>query len=191
MQPNSQVHGLVNRNNTTEGAYSTSQGQQQQRITELEGQVQLLMAAVGRPKQPGVATFTPSYRQPTTEVNAMKSEIIAAVRDEIRRENRQKNHPTGRYHENSCTDRGRNRYNRHDGRNLRTTDGQPICNNCRRVGYVAKYCQEPGMSSFPPYSSHSQFNPPPVLPPIPQFQPRDGAPLNDQGPPSRGHGGSH
>jgi hypothetical protein len=61
------------------------------------------------------------------------------------------------------------------------------------------------MSSFPPYSSHSQFNPPPVvdrggypfppyapvLPPIPQFQPRGGAPLNDQGPPSRGHGGSH
>ncbi len=80
----------------------------------------------------------------------MTSEIIAAVRDEIRRENRQSNHPTGRHHENSGTDRGRNRYNRHDGRgrNLRTTDGQPICNNCRRVGHVAKYCQEPGMSTL-------------------------------------------
>ncbi len=74
MQPNPQVHGLVNRNNSTEGAYSTSQDQQQQRTTELEGQVQLLMPAVGRPEQPGVATLTPSYPQPTTEVNAMKSD---------------------------------------------------------------------------------------------------------------------
>ena len=28
MPPNSQVNGLVNRNNSSEGAYSTSQGQQ-------------------------------------------------------------------------------------------------------------------------------------------------------------------
>ena len=26
------------------------------------------------------------------------------------------------------------------GRNLRTTDGQPICNYCQRVGHVSKYC---------------------------------------------------
>ena len=26
------------------------------------------------------------------------------------------------------------------GRNLRTTDGQPICSNCNRVGHVARYC---------------------------------------------------
>ena len=43
MQPNSPGHGLVNRNDPATGAYGTSQDPQQQRITELEGQVQLLI----------------------------------------------------------------------------------------------------------------------------------------------------
>lgn len=196
----------TNRDNPTAGSYSASQDQQQQRITELEGQVQLLMAAVSRPKQPGVAAITQSYPQSTTDVNAIKSEIIAAVRDEIRKENQQSNHLTGQ-RENPGTENGRNRYNRRDsrGRNLRTTDGQPICNNCRRVGHVARYCRESGMSSFPSYSTHSQFNPPPVAdkggypyppyapipPPMPEFHQQSFALLNDQGPSSRGHGGSH
>ena len=142
----------TNRDNLTAGSCSASQDQQQQRITELEGQVQPLMAAVSRPKHPGVATFTPSYPQSTTEVNAMKSEIIAAVRDEIRKENQQSNHLTGQ-RENPGTENGRNRYKWRDsrGRNLRTTDGQPICNNCRRVGEAARYWKESGMSSFPSY----------------------------------------
>ena len=55
----------TNRDNPTVGSYSANQDQQQQRITELEGQVQLLMAAVSRPKQPGVNAFTPIYPHST------------------------------------------------------------------------------------------------------------------------------
>ena len=29
------------------------------------------------------------------------------------------------------------------GRNLRTTDGQPICNKCNRVGHIARLCPDP------------------------------------------------
>ena len=29
------------------------------------------------------------------------------------------------------------------GRNLRITDGQPICNKCNRVGHIARLCPDP------------------------------------------------
>eukprot|EP00795_Rhopilema_esculentum_P017844 gene17844-9550_t len=32
------------------------------------------------------------------------------------------------------------------GRNLRATDGQPICNKCQKVGHVARYCPESNQS---------------------------------------------
>ena len=32
-------------------------------------------------------------------------------------------------------------FKRRCARNLRTTDGQPVCNCCLRVGHVAKYCR--------------------------------------------------
>ena len=36
------------------------------------------------------------------------------------------------------------------GRNLRSSDGQPICNFCSRVGHVERYCREKQGSGFNP-----------------------------------------
>ena len=34
------------------------------------------------------------------------------------------------------------KYNRYDDRNLRTSDGRPICNFCKNVGHYESVCQE-------------------------------------------------
>ena len=51
------------------------------------------------------------------------------------------------------------------GTNLRTTDGQPICNFCQKVGHVAKYCsgrpQQPGSSVAQPQQAHYAATQPP------------------------------
>eukprot|EP00794_Sanderia_malayensis_P016316 gene16316-biopygen11996 len=50
------------------------------------------------------------------------------------------------------------------GHNLRTTDGQPICNKCRRVGHVARNCQESS-------AQYNNFGPPPPVNPASQSRP--------------------
>ena len=128
---------------------------QEQRIKELEHHVNLLVSLAGQNKGnmlPPISTFdqkqictTNSSKQPATisavdapvtpgNINVLKNEIIAAIQSGF-----QNNH-TGkrpRQFQPFMGNRGGAR-----GRNLRTTDGQPICNFCRRVGHVARYCSE-------------------------------------------------
>ena len=47
------------------------------------------------------------------------------------------------------------------GRNLRTTDGQPICNNCMWVGHVTRYCREHHFHASNQIQSAQRTFPPP------------------------------
>ena len=65
---------------------------ERQRIAELEGQVQFLLSTINRPKESTVAPISTNYRTGNTatqDYDTMKKEIIAAVRDEIRRDTHQ------------------------------------------------------------------------------------------------------
>ena len=143
---------------------------QEQKIKELEGQVNLLMTLAAQRKDPNfsakpVQAFeakTPSVVKKHTnpflpfsaqhqsecgsEIASAKQEIIAAF--ESRFQGNQVPKGRGKQHPGV--------QNVSRGRNLRTTDGQPICNSCQRVGHVSKYC-----------SFRSQF---PVSPPSGQYQ---------------------
>ena len=150
----SQIQGLLTEQKMTEKQVerpsSNSHQLERQRIAELEGQVQLLMSTINRPKESTVAPISMSYRTGNTatqDYDTMKKEIIAAVRDEIRRDTHQ-NAPPHRQDTGSGFT-GNTQYPRREsrGRNLRTTDGQPICNSCRKVGHVARYCRESGMAN--------------------------------------------
>ncbi|XP_028417213.1 uncharacterized protein LOC114541496 [Dendronephthya gigantea] len=142
-----QIHDLLNEKKASEKQVETISNdnlRERQRLAELEGQVQLLMSTIDRPRASTVAPISTNYppvQTPSTQdIDAMKRDIIAAVRDEIRKDTPQ-NAPTDRQDFSVG-----NRYPRRDsrGRNLRTTDGQPICNTCQRVGHVARYCKEAG-----------------------------------------------
>ena len=166
-----QIHDLLNEKKfvekQAETASSNDHQQERQRIAELEGQVQLLMSTINRPKQSTLALISTSCRTRNTaihDLDTMKKEIIAAVRDEIRKDTQQ----------NVTSDRqgtgtrftGNNRYPRREsrGRNLRTTDGQPICNSCRKVGHVARHCKESGMANYLSVPTQGQYIPPPQVP---------------------------
>ena len=70
-------------------------------------------------------------------MNDLESTIIVVVETRLSQNQRQKQ----RCHSQRLT-RGAAR-----GRNLRTTNGQPICNTCQRVGHVSHYCDFDGQSS--------------------------------------------
>ena len=130
-----------------------SPSNQDQRIKELEGQVNLLLSLATTSKssnQPNLHAISsesiPKIGQPfqssvdksdqsaaNQNMQQFTSEIIAALQDVAKNQN---NAPKGRprsFNQN---------YGAPRGRNLRTTDGQPICNYCHRVGHVARYCQQ-------------------------------------------------
>ena len=67
-------------------------------------------------------------------INALKIKIITAIQSGF-----QNNH-TGKRPRQFQPFMGNQGGAR--GRHLRTTDGQPICTFCRRVGHVASYCSE-------------------------------------------------
>ncbi len=127
---------------------------QDQKIKELEGQINLLLsiakqknsAPVSQPVQafdPIVFNQQNQQTQQISEFQSMseiasasmpdfKNEIIAAIQ-------------TGFSNAQSSTFRGNPRQDQVSrggarGRSLRTMDGQPVCNNCHRVGHVARYC---------------------------------------------------
>ncbi len=80
-----------------------------------------------------------------------------------------------------------NRQNRQGsarGRNLRTRDGRPICNRCQGIGHVARNCatpqpqsnmfspQPPRFQYQPRFNQQQQFRPQPRYQQQPQFQPQ-------------------
>ena len=181
---------------------------QEQRIKELEGHVSLLVSLAGQKKsgmQPPVSSFdtkpiqtTSDSLQPATisaldvplnpsSINALKTELIAAMHSEF-----QNNHfgKRQRQFQPSIGNRGGAR-----GRNLRTTDGQPICNFCRRVGHVARYCNErPQQSGYtnaqhkpPIYTGYSSSNQTKSSPHPPQQSNQSSQNLNAAGPSTWGY----
>ena len=124
---------------------SPSIAPQEQRIKELEGQVNLLFSLANKSASSefahsnAVSTTTNPVSasihaiNPPDEMQAFKNDITAAIQTGIKEANKgnNNNHPRSRRSDTF----GR-------GRNLRTTDGRPICNLCSRVGHVARSCWE-------------------------------------------------
>lgn len=208
-----QIHGLLNdpkivgkeekRPSHNDQHYERTQ--ERQRISELEGQVQLLMTAINRPKESTIAPMSTTYRSGASatgiqDVESLKKEIIASVRDEMRKETQHDFRPQQPEPRPTYNTRYPRRESR--GRNLRTTDGQPICNSCRKVGHVARYCKESGTPSYLQFPFQNQSNaptfsapPPPVSQPYyfpsTQFRHNHNTDhLNDQGPSTWGHRGA-
>ena len=149
---------------------------QNQRIQELEGQVNLLFSLASKKKasEPvhalnfGHESKTNPFSSSTSEFQAdsssmpnrssemqdFKNEIIAAIQTGFRANNRNQN-VRGMPRQDQGG-RGGAR-----GRNLRTTDGQPICNECNRVGHVARYCwfRQPQQQQQQVDSQGGFFNP--------------------------------
>ena len=149
----------------TSSSPSAKLPQQEQRIKELEGQVNLLISLATQKKaatQPiapicgetinTIGNPIPDQRYPCNELQKVKSDILAAI--------------DARFEQNAPS-RSINRFrqtrpmNAHRGRNLRTTDGQPICNNCMRVGHVARYCRERQFHASSQNQSAQRTFPPP------------------------------
>ena len=137
---------------------------QEQRIKELEGQVNLLMTYASQkqqqkpvhaidtafqsslPLQNGLHGFSNAFNSVSYGQNELHNMNVAAIDNRFQ-------HPV---HKNPQISR-RSFQNGARGRNLRTTDGQPICNSCQRVGHVSRYCnlrqQNPA-----PSQNQRQFN---------------------------------
>ena len=132
---------------------------QENRIKELEGQVNLLVSMASQSKGQKVSvppvqaigsgipndfsvnpntfeqneSFSPHASAIQKELSGFKKEMLAAIDAKFARE--------GQKPEKGKFSQQRKGYAGARGRNLRTTDGQPICNNCQRVGHVARYCR--------------------------------------------------
>ena len=142
------------------GTSQEKAAQQEKRIKELEGQVTLLMSIAAKSNEKQVSLskpvqaldvqaktapklqtnpFLPDHQSPVSpisEIQLVKSELIAAMDARFNREN-----PDSKRFASGAKPRfPRANQNFARGRNLRTTDGQPICNYCQRVGHVSKYC---------------------------------------------------
>ena len=124
--------------------------QQEQRIKELEGQVNLLLTFQKQQPKPVHALDSsfeancPFQNGPNDYSNAFtnmsygynpfrttKPDMIAAIDNRFQQ-------PVSfgpQYAKRSFQYTAR-------GRNLRTTDGQPICNFCQRVRHVSRYCRQ-------------------------------------------------
>ena len=148
---------------------------QDYRIKELEGQVDLLVSLAAKSKPnpnfqaSNVNAISPNYaveqgvamggHQTVTknELADFKSDMLAAMDAKFSSLNKS-------YRPNR---QQRNNRSIARGRNLRTTDGQPVCNNCRRVGHVARYCN---YQDFPAPDSDFSQPPPRFSRPRLQFQ---------------------
>ena len=180
----------VSKTGVSSSSLPASKTLQDQRIKELEGQVNLLLSLATEkknqtPKSPAVQAvsaqkvvsrrstnpFTPeeiAFSESAVgpdPFQAMQTEIIAAIQSGL---SKAQNHSFRGNPPSNQGPRGGAR-----GRNLRTTNGQPICNLCQRVGHVARYCW------FRP-QSQQQFQSSPQQPPLQQTRYR--MPLNPQQP---------
>ena len=107
---------------------------QEQRIKELESQVNLLFSLANKTPHQDVAQLdalsanntivTPSQAaNPSGDFQSLRHEIIAAIQKCFRQEARRSNHGN-----NQPNLKATNTFAR--GRNIRTSDGRPICNAC-------------------------------------------------------------
>ena len=71
---------------------------------------------------------------PHADLQNFKNDIIAAIKIRLRDAHRSS--------QSSNQTKFRPPGARVRGRNLRTTDGCPICNICNQVGHIARYCWE-------------------------------------------------
>lgn len=117
----------------------------ERRIKELEGQVNLLISSLATKNKTEPVNLVyhdnPEFQmtdQPKQDLHKM----VAALQLENQRL-RNNQRPQPQFQEGVR------------GRNLRTTDGQPICNNCFRVGHISRYC-----NSRQPQQSPSSFRQP-------------------------------
>ena len=130
---------------------------QDQRIKELEGQVNLLMSSMSAKRLPTqalpvqavgfenfpqsapvpVATAAASYVS-RNELSELRQDMLAVMDARLKQNFKGKGGPN--YFPARQGQKGVR------GRNLRATDGQPICNKCQRVGHVARYCPESNQS---------------------------------------------
>ena len=101
--------------------------------------------------RPGVAPVHPGVEgdllRQMKDLMVSQQQMLTCLREEIRGHNNRPN----RYQSNNCGARFRPNQNarvrtdnmstqKSPGRNLRTTDGQVICNKCHRVGHIARLC---------------------------------------------------
>ena len=171
------LRDAVMKNSGVSGSVVVAQNlSQEAKIKELEGQVNLLMSLASQKKDFSAnpkpvqamsqfysdqAQSQESYFQPKTsnsELASMKNEILAAIETKFAAAKISGNvNNAGPPRRGRFTQPGRARGGAR-GRNLRTTDGQPICNNCRRVGHVARYCRSSQMqpSSANPFAQQPQ-----------------------------------
>ena len=128
----------------------------EQRIKELEGQVKLLLSLASNQtssKPPFLNSITSDVPRnllhdvppplesqgdylamgSRSEIHQVKADIIAAIQNSAQNNVRPSQNRLQPNYRNSGELRGRN---------LRTTDGQPICNFCQRVGHIVRYCQQ-------------------------------------------------
>ena len=162
------------------------------------------MSTINQPRESTVAPISTSYRTSNNaihDIEAIKKEILTAVRDEIRRDAPQNTPPHRQGSGPTSVGNQNNRYPRREsrGRNLRTTEGQPIRNSCLKVVHVARYCKESGMVNYLSSPAQVQYVPPP--PPHAPFHNYQFPPtppshfgnnfwnLNDQEPSTWGHRG--
>ena len=158
---------------------ASGQTAQEHRIKELGGQVHLLLSLASNknsPNPPPLNAITGDishnlqdfisqhennvsyFGDGKNEIQQAKTDIIAAIQNAADRNARP---PQGQFRPHFSNSGGQR------GRNLRTTDGQPICNFCLRVGHVARYCPE---RSGPHGNQQLRFQPQPQ--PQPRFQPQ-------------------
>eukprot|EP00794_Sanderia_malayensis_P010600 gene10600-biopygen7736 len=155
---------------------------QEQRIKELESQVNLLVSLAAQKKsvsQPVQALSASNLHAPISQVSnpalqpqisgksdALQNYLVAQQHDQrdvgetiaanvIAAINANFANPQQQGFRNAGKPwQPRGNYGGPRGHNLRTTDGQPICNKCRRVGHVARNCQESP-------ARYNNFGPPP------------------------------
>ena len=105
---------------------------QEQRIKELEGQVNLLFSLANKTPHQDAAQLdalsanntivTPSQAaNPSGDFQGLRHEIIAAIQTGFRQEARRSNHGNNQHNWKATNTFAR-------GRNIRTSDGRPICN---------------------------------------------------------------
>ena len=156
-------------------------------IKELEGQVDLLvsLAAKANPdlnfQASNVNAISPNYaleqgvtmgsQQPVTksEFADFKNDMLAAMDAKFSSFNTKSYKPNRQQSNNRTLARGRN---------LCKTYGQPVCNNCRRVGHVARYCN---FQTFPAPGSDFSQPPPRFSRPRLQFQQQQRPQYSDSG----------
>ena len=153
---------------------------QDQRIKELEGQVDLLVSLTSKSKSASNSQFSNVHavppnlsveqavvkgsQQPVTrserELLDFQNNVLAALDAKFSSFNNQNGRPKFSHKDNhhfSC------------GRNLRTTDSQPICNNCYRVGHVARYCRSQSFQAQSQQFSNQNHNPTQSIMPLVSF----------------------